>query len=401
MIKILFVIIFALLMISACEDGESINDPQKIYLEDYGEIVRDTLTAINSTFIEHGKVNTGTSTKLLLGSHDGFKCRFLVKFNPLSGENVILDSMFLRLTTASNYGEANNEFGGKIYLITEEWNSAVNLDENWIYEDNISILAETSTQFTCLTEDSSIYNILLPDTLLSIWNDTTGGGNNFGLLVDFENADFIKEFSSGNSSNGPQLVFKFHEVEDDSIRSDTVDVSIDASLISFDGNLQSDSLIYVLAGYAYYSFVEFNLDSIPRDIIISNTNFIFTNDSLGSNINNNFSKNFYIRTVETPYNNLPVYSADSTFLFNSFYNISMTETNNLVEVNQTLQGYAGQFFTQSILKGDIGYGSFLIHHVGEGTTVSKYAIKGANDNIIEANRPKMIIEYFKIPKSRI
>lgn len=401
MIKHCFYIIVALIMFSACEDGESINDPQKIYLEDYGTIVRDTLTAINSTFIEHGKVNTGTSTKLLLGSNDGFKCRFLMKFNPLSGEDVILDSMFLRLNTASNYGQANIEFNGKIYLVTKEWNSSVNIDQSWNYEDNILLLNETTAQFTCLTEDSSTYNILLPDTLLSIWNDTTGGDKNFGLLVDYENADFVKEFSSGNSSDGPQLIFKFHDAADDSIRSDTVDVSIDASLISYDSNLQSDSLIYILSGYAYYSFVEFNLDSVPNDIIISNTNFIFTHDSLASNVNNNFSRNFYIRTVETPFANLPEYTADSTFIFNSFYNISMTESDNLVEVNQSLQGYAGQYFIQSILRGDIGYGSFLIHHVGEGTTVSKFAIKGANSNIIEENRPKMIIEYFKIPKSRI
>ena len=401
--KQLLLIIFAImLLVFACEDGESINDPLRNKLDDYGELYRDTLTAINSTFIEHGKVNTGSSTKLLLGAYDGFECRFLIKFNPLSGDEVILDSLFLLLNTASNYGPANNEFEGKIYLVTEEWNPAVNIDEDWNYENSISLSSQTTSQFTCLPEDSSTYNILLPDTLVSIWNDTSNGGNNFGLLLDFENANYIKEFESGNSDNGPQLIFKYHDTENDSIRNDTVDVSIDASLIAFDGNIQSDSLIYIVSGYTYYSFVEFNFDSIPENVIISNVNLIFKQDSLSSNVNKSFSQNFYLRTVKTPFGDLPEeYDVDSTFAFNSFYNISLSEKNKNLEISSSLQGYAGQYFTQSILNNNIEYGSFLLHYVGEGITVSKYAIKGANDNIIKNNRPKMIIEYFKIPQTRI
>jgi hypothetical protein len=399
--QLLLILLAIMLLVFACEDSESINDPLKNQLDDYGELYRDTLTAINSTFIEHGKVNTGSSTKLLLGSYDGFECRFLIKFNPLSGEDVVLDSIFLLLNTASNYGPANSEFEGKIYLVTEEWNSAVNIDEDWNYENSISLSSQTSSQFTCLPEDSTDYNILLPDTLVSIWNDTSNGGNNFGLLLDFENANYIKEFESGNSSNGPQLIFKYHDSANDSIRNDTVGVSIDASLIDFDGNIQSDSLIYIVSGYTYYSFVEFNLDSIPENVVISNVNFVFMQDTLNSKVNENLSQNFYLRTVKTPFADLPEYTADSTFVFNSFYNISLSEINNALEISNSLQGYAGQYFTQSILNKDIEYGSFLLNYVGEGITVSKFAIKGANEFIKKNNRPKMIIEYFKIPQSRI
>ncbi|MCK5032560.1 MAG: hypothetical protein KAS18_02975, partial [Calditrichia bacterium] len=188
----------------------------------------------------------------------------------------------------------------------------------------------------------------------------------------------------------------------DSTIRDTVFASIDASLIEFTGNLQSDSLLFITSGYSHRAFVKFNLDSIPKDIIISNVNFIFQQDTTNSIIDTTAANNFYLRTVISPLNSLPFYEVDSTFITNLYHNVSLFENStNQLEVSSSFQGETGQEFIQSIINEKIEYGSFLLHYVGEGNTISQYAIKGANEYIKESNRPKMIIEYFKIPNSRI
>ena len=89
-------------------------------------------------------------------------------------------------------------------------------------------------------------------------------------------------------------------------------------------------------------------------------------------------------------------------MINLNYNVSLSENiTNQLQISSSLQGETGRFFIQSIINKDIKYGSFLLHYVGEGNTISQYALKGANEFIKESNRPKMIIEYFKIPQSRI
>jgi len=400
--QLLFFTLTVLLFIYSCEDSDSIYDADRI---DYGELHRVTLTATDSRFIEHGKISTGSSTKLLLGNFNDFECRFLVKFYSLPDDSIDLDSVYFLIQSTANIGNPNQEISGEIKLVTKSWDENVNTDENWSYDNDVSNSPLTTTTMNITPEDSFLYSIAIPDTIISIWQDTTGGDKNHGLLLDYTNAEFVKTFSSINSGIAPKLVYVYQNSSNDSTIRDTIFASIDASLIEFTGNLQSDSLLFITSGYSHRAFVKFdlfNLDSLPKDIIISNVNFIIQQDTINSLTDTNAANNFYLRTVISPLNSLPFYEVDSTFMTNLYHNVSLYENStNQLEVSSSFQGETGQYFIQSIINKEIDYGSFLLHYVGEGNTISQYAIKGASDNIKESNRPKMIIEYYKIPESRI
>jgi hypothetical protein len=396
---LLLITILTITIIYSCVDGVSVYAPNRI---NYGELHRDTLIAAESNFIEHGKVNTGSSTKLLLGDFNNYECRFLVKFTTLPADTIDLDSVYFLIQSTGSVGESNDNLTGEIKLVTKTWNDNVNTDENWSYISDVSNELFTTTPFSVAAEDSFNYSIPIPDTIISIWKDTTGGDKNHGLILDYTSADFVKIFSSRNSSIIPKLVYVYQNSAMDSTIRDTVFATIDASVIEYTGDLESDSLLYVTSGYSHRAFINFNLDLLPKDILISHVNFVLYQDTIHSITDTTSSNNFYLRTVTTNINELPFYKTDSTFLTNIFYNVSLKEfSENQLQIGSTFRGETGKYFLQSLINEDIEYGSFLLHYVGEGFTISQFAIKGANGNIKESNRPKMIIEYFKIPESRI
>ncbi|MCK5032005.1 MAG: hypothetical protein KAS18_00185, partial [Calditrichia bacterium] len=108
--QLLFITLAVLSLIYSCVDSDSIFDADNI---DKGEVRRDTLTATDSRFIEHGKINTGFSTKLLLGNFNDFECRFLVKFSTLPDDSISLDSVYFLIQSMSSIGNLNQDISAE------------------------------------------------------------------------------------------------------------------------------------------------------------------------------------------------------------------------------------------------------------------------------------------------
>jgi len=398
--KLYYTIILILIALMSCEDSSPIADPSGGQI---GELYRDTLVAINDTFIVGEKVSTGLSPRLFIGSHNDVESRALIKFSTLPDDSIVVDSLYLLLQSVSHYGDSSGNIDIKIKLITKSWGEKANTDDSWSYQNDASDDPETTTNYTISTEDSLLYTIKLPDTLVSIWRDTTVEDKNHGLLLDFENANYIKEFASENSTIIPKIVYVYQNSQNDSTIRDTIGAAFDASVVDYSGNLVSDSLMYITSGYTHHAFVKFDFNEIPGldSSIISNVNFIFTRDSLASDVNVSKTNVFYFRTVTTPYNDLPSFNVDSTFTLNLFHNITLVENEyDKIEIESIRRGETGQYFIQSIINESIEYGSFMLHYIGEGSAISVYALKGTK-GIKESNKPKMIIEYYKIPNSRL
>ncbi len=401
--QILLIISITFIFFYACTDGDSLVDSNGKHFKNYAVLYKDTLTAINSISQEYGKVSTGQSPRLLLGAYKGFEGRFLVKFS-LPADTINVDSVYFLIQSVDNYGTGVQDFTGSIKLVTQDWDANVNTDESWSNQNNV-LHTEFTTDFNVSTDDSLPYSISIPDTIVSIWRDSTDNIENNGLMLDFENATTIKEFSSRNSTISPKIVYVYHNAADSVIR-DTLNATLDASVVDFDGNMPNDSLLYITSGFAHRAFIEFDLDLIPKDIEISSVNFIIKSDTIASDVSDGQSRSFYFRTVTTPFSDLPLFfEVDSTFNDNLFRDISLLQNDEKnFEISSTRRGETGKYFIHDFItektKKKIEYGSFLVHFVGEGNTVSIQAIKGT-DGISESNRPKMIIEYLKIPDSRL
>lgn len=399
-------IIFTLtLFIFGCSDSNPFFDKDKQILNTYGEIVRDTLYAVSDTYVNNGFISTASGPALSLGAANGFESRVLIKFSNLPADTLQLNSVKILIKSRTKYGEAISPIEGTLYRVLEDWEEDVNIQDEWHNGGYLSKLDQaeiTPINFTVNIEDTVNLEIELPDTLVSIWHDTTNGGQNFGVMLDFNTADHVAEFLSTETGSSPQLIYSYVD-SSDSLIQDTLFASKDAALVDFpmESELQNDSTVFVLSGYSANAIFTFDFNGIPANALLTSANFIFSEDTLLSAKNSSRSQNFYIRNITSDLSQLPDFEIDSTFVQNVFYNIILDETSeNSLALGQLRQGETGQYFIQSVLNKTIDNTGFLVQYIGEGTNLSKYAIKRINQQSEETS-PKLIIEYFLIPKTRI
>jgi len=368
-----------------------------------GGIYLDTLYAISDTSIVEGKISTAFGEKLLLGIYADFETRFLIRFTKIPADSFKIDSLRLILSSLSNQGETLLPLTGSTYMVMEDWEESVNENEDWDWQDKIDKSPETIANFELSDQSGTTHVIELPPVIMNTWQDTTEGGNNFGLLVDFNNASYIKEFGSGNNSSSgqrPKLVAVYYDASLDSIIHDTLFVDKDASLIDFTGSFDP-ALIKMASGYSVKSFFKFDLNTIPKNAVLATIRFILNRDVDNSVINSNISEKMYLRTVTTDYNSLPFYEVDSTFVLSFFHNVSLSElSENVLDIPQAERGGVSQNFLQDIINGDISFGSFMAHYKNERDGISVYAVKGTKSSDIN-RRPKIIIEYYDVPNPRL
>ena len=402
-LKIKIIILVFVLAFFACNDANPLLDAHRDLLNTYGEIHSDTLTAISDTFIVKGKVNTGGSTKLLLGSYKDYESRFLVKFDSLPENSISVDTLRLRISSQGKFGSSLEPTAGTVYRVIEEWDESVNADENWDFRTKIDYSPQTTKDFVFSAEDSATFTLDLPTTLIDIWRDSTSGSQNFGLLFDFNQADFIREFVSSDMLDEklvPQLIYIYRDMGLDSVIYDTVLATKDASIIDFKGTFDPEHL-YISSGYTTHVFLKFDFSKIPDNVILSSVDFILKKDSLNSIVNNNRGQGFYLRNVTTDLNQLPYYLIDSTFAINSNYIVLLTEeTKDQLDLFYSTRANVAQNFVQSIINKEIQYGSFFLQYTDETNEISVYALRGKDDSIVSF-RPKMILEYYLLPNSRI
>jgi hypothetical protein len=404
--KVIYCTLILLLIFSACSDEMLLTDVNRSMLNSYGEIKRDTLYAIAARTYSGGKVNTGSSSKLLLGSYGGYNAQFLMKFTNLPNDTIVVDTVRLLLRVRSNMGDSTSMVNGTIYRVTSSWGNDVNIDSSWDVRSNLDYSAATSLNFSISSADSATLVFDLPVGLVDIWRDTvTAGQQNFGLFFDYQSAEQIIQFYSLENSTVdvlPRLVFIYKDTSTDTggIVYDTTYASLDASLIDFDGNLDQNT-IYIGAGYSIYSFVQFDLSVVPSDAFVSTANFVFNQDVDRSVLDPKDSQMIYLRDVTTAFDELPYFQLDSTFNLSTYYNLILREiTTDQLSLDDKKKAVAGQKFMQNIINGEIACGSFYLEHVFEEESVGLYAIKGIQTAVPDV-RPYLVIEYFLSPPSRL
>ena len=401
--KISLLTITYLALFWACKEADPLVDPGKDILDSYGEICNDTLYAVADTFLVKGKVNTANSSKLLLGFYKDFESRFLIKFDKFPADTIAIDSLKMRLTSFSSFPQEAGSIRGKIYLVTNEWQESVNSDVDWDYRDNIDYSPETSADFEMVSEDSATFLIDLPTGLVDIWRDTTAGNRNFGLLFDYSEVQQIIEITSSetfNENNLPKLIFIYRNTALDSTVKDTSIATMDASVIEYNGTFNPEN-VYIAAGYIVNAFIAFDFSLIPENAILSSVDLFLKQDSDNSIINTNKGSSFYLRNVVTDYDQLPYYRIDSTFITNLAYNVLLSEDDDKqLRVINSIRPNIAQNFIQSIINKDIKHGSFYLEYTNQANEISVYAIRHSADPAIFI-RPKIVVEYYLLPSSRI
>jgi hypothetical protein len=387
----------------SCEDANSLLDPERSLIDTYGEIRDDTLYAIADTFIVTGTVQTGFSPKLLVGGYREYSTRSLLKFSGFPSDTFRLDSVRILLSSISTFDDPMIPVQAVVYNLIESWENDVNTDESWQNPlDKVDPVPLANVSFDATMTDSVNFEFNISPDIVRQWQDTTGGEQNHGLLIDYSVADHIIEFASRENQSiqsRPRIVYIYTDLNQDSTIRDTVLTLQDASLISFSGSFDEQQL-FVSAGYTTQAFFKFDFSVLPKNIGITSVNFAFTKDTIASLTNSNRAQTVLLRNAVTDYNNLPVFELDSSFTTIIFRNVILADEFNVLTLDKNIRAGIGQVFIQSIINELMVHGSFFLQYSSEGNDISVYAIRGINDPDVSA-RPQLRIQYYFIPEGRL
>jgi len=258
-----FLLIILLFLLSSCSE-----DPHQLIVNVYNEevpgVVKDTtlLVMSDTTYFKTSRVNTQFSLRIGLGSIDSLECRPIIRFTDYSTipDSAQIDSAWIHLDGNNSLSKGNaSPIAARLHPIGGLWTN--NLDEVWNdYTQNIdrnTLLAELQIS----PDDTNNYTFTLNDAgldLVRTWADTaTTPDENFGLIIDFDQADFIQYFSAINSGGDPVLLLQYSLPADTTVYWDTLLANYDAFI--YEGGFpRQPNRNYASSLIEYHSLLNFD-----------------------------------------------------------------------------------------------------------------------------------------------
>jgi len=197
----------------------------------------------------------GIEDMLLLGEFNEYSSNILIKFRT-RGDFKSIKSAEMVLIPYSSIGEVSSEFEGLIYEITSDWNE---------YEiPEISYNPNEVVSFSVYSTSDKPDSISIPPGLVQKWyNDTT---TNYGMMIGFKNADFIKKYFSKEGIGFPYMLIKGNtETTEDTVY---VYPEMDTHLVQ--SKVEPNSGELVIDDLSIYrSIIKFDSIGIPENATIN------------------------------------------------------------------------------------------------------------------------------------
>lgn len=228
-------------------------------------VVKDTtLFAVQDTSYQvKTKVNTQYSYRLLLGGAFGLEARPILRFTSYLTvpDSAIVDSAKIRLSAAGSVSSGTPTFiDATIYPILNIWTT--NVDSVWgDYLQNID-RNKPLGQLEINPSDTLDYIFNLNSDgieMVKVWADTaTDPVDNYGVIIDFDQADFIQYLYAINSTRDPQLIISYHLPGDTAVYGDTLNGTYDAYV--YEGSIpRIDERNYVSSLIVNNTLLKFDL----------------------------------------------------------------------------------------------------------------------------------------------
>jgi hypothetical protein len=221
--------------------------------------VQASLTGVlyDTTFSEFA--NTGDGPLLLVGRLNETETQSLVRFGNLP-DSVVVHRAELVLFGRFNLG-SGPDFEITVHNVTADWKEdEVNAES---FNDSFDPAVIGSQMVAAADSDTVV--VAIDTTLVSGWTD--GSVENYGLLVRFSSAEFIKTFLSGNANSGnPELRLRY--TSGDAVIDSTFLPTEDAFLARRTAGLPPGYL-YVGNGIADRAALRFDISAIPSTATIN------------------------------------------------------------------------------------------------------------------------------------
>lgn len=396
--SILALAILTFLFVFSCDETTDLQNSQVFDPSVHGELSKDTLYAEMDTTFSVSTPITQSATRLLTGSFAGVTCKPIIKFASLPA-NASISEAHIKFITNSITADFPQPFTVEANPITNDWVANTNI----INIDSTTVLGTME-----VTVDSSDTLIMQMNStgleFLNRWADEDSSEFNYGFVLNFDNANFIKEFYSNRSSLGPRIVLTY-AFPGDTTRVDSVLSTADGFLI--DGNIpKAADRDYAATLSRWATLLQFNtsplLDKYPQGVIIESANLQLSIDKSNTLFNSDFGA--LLRAVRlTSELNDSVVVVDSSVINSSLFSIDITQ---LIDDSSAVTTRPGserqdlaQRYLQDLVEAPKTTKKLYIGFQNNIEFLSYIAFFKRDDPDIN-KRPKIIIEYWIPPNRR-
>ncbi|MEJ2634439.1 MAG: hypothetical protein P8184_03995 [Calditrichia bacterium] len=277
-VSVLAVLIY-LFSFSGC--GENPIDLKKNIFnpEIQGSLKDTTLYAIeDTTYHITSKINTQLSSYLFIGQSNGLTAYPAFEFYDFTAipDSATIQGASLILTAASvNYTEAGKSFTATAYPILNQWNS--NVDSVWNTQNYDPAQPLGEMQISSDPADSVAtldFNTAGLEKII-FWADTANLDENYGFILHFQSADFLRYFYALNSGYNPSLIVSYTLPSSAEVLKDTIPPGLDAFIYS--GQLPKvEQRDYASSLFVYNTLLKFDMghfmDKFPNGVVINSAN---------------------------------------------------------------------------------------------------------------------------------
>ena len=390
----------AILAILSCDETTEFKSGQLFSPSVQGQLATDTLYAELDTTYSIPIPSTRFSNRLLIGSFAGFTCRPIIKFASLPANATISDA-YIRFTTSGINGDNPQPFTIRAHPILADWTT--NIDQVWDdYQQNIDMNTILGTME--VTVDSSDTLIMQMDSVgldyFNKWANEDSSEFNYGFLLDFDNADFMKEFFS-NGTVDPPLVVLTYAPPLDTTRKDSFIAASDAFLI--EGNFaRVVDRDYIVSLSPLVTLLQFDTTPLQNKGIIVSANLQLSVDSLNTLISEDFGVYARILKLTSDLNDSMVV-IDSSISGLASYSIDINRFNkddSYIEINTGAERRDfGVLFIQDLVENPQPIKKLYIGFRSNVDFLSHIALL-KRDHPDATKRPRLIIEYWIPPDYR-
>lgn len=381
--------------------------PNETYTpQNVGSVKDTTLFAVSdTTYLVQTHLSTDFSDRLLIGTVDNFQARPIMRFTTLP-DSALFQEIKIRFVSAGtlsvNPGQA---FTATAYPVLNKWES--NTDSVWTdYQQNFDASKPLGdVQISTATSDT-LYLILNQNGIdeFNAWSSAISNDANPGIILDFSAADFIKYFTSRNSSENPMLVFTYkNSPNDTTVIADSVIATFDA--VVYQGAPTPVANRNYASSFAVYnSLYKFDLENFlskfPGGVEIISANLQLWVDRGNTLLDPHFGADLRVFKLTSEIENSSVVIDSSTSRIIQFSQWSADSS--FLEVNSggERQRLARQIIQPQLigLQDNKPYG-LAVGFLNNNTHYSYFAFYKRNAGSA-ARRPRLILKYQIPPETR-
>ncbi len=272
--KLLFFLLFCIILWSCGQDKFIPNGYDALNRKNKGELVTQTLKAVDSAELWKTP-STGYNEYFLLGQRQNTLVHTIMRFYPtvyLDSAKVESAQFFLNQSNAFGQGD---RFKVTIYpVLSADWSETSVI---WKDIEPIFDVTDPIASFMVSSSDTASISLPFPADVVNEWilrENLDANIKNNGILLKVSNADFVAQFSSSDLQVNEPYLRLIHKTENDD--SDTTDVTVteDATLYEYNSVVEENSVIpdqesiHIDNLQGFRILVKFDFSSIPQQASI-------------------------------------------------------------------------------------------------------------------------------------